>query len=67
MTFKSLRNSLNMSQTRFCEEFGNIPVSTYQHWEQGINKPPRYVSNLILDKYNQMMKERGTKNEETRN
>lgn len=65
LTFKAIRTSLNMSQSQFCETFGNIPLSTYQHWEQGISVPPKYVSNLIAHIYNNMMKDEVLKDEET--
>lgn len=66
LTFKAIRTSLNMSQAQFCETFGNIPLSTYQHWEQGISVPPKYVSNLIAHRYKNMMKDdEVSKNEET--
>ena len=43
---KELRNTTNMSQSRFASYLG-IPVANIQHWEQGVSAPPGYLISLI--------------------
>ncbi len=43
---KELRDTTNMSQSRFATYLG-IPVANIQHWEQGVTNPPNYVVSLI--------------------
>ena len=43
---KELRNTTNMSQSRFANYLG-IPVANIQHWEQGVTTPPNYLIALI--------------------
>ena len=43
---KELRNTTEMSQSRFAAYLG-IPVANIQHWEQGVTNPPNYLISLI--------------------
>lgn len=43
---KALRNTTNMSQSKFAAYLG-IPVANIQHWEQGVANPPNYLISLI--------------------
>lgn len=43
---KELRNTTQMSQSRFAAYLG-IPVANIQHWEQGVTTPPNYLVALI--------------------
>ena len=43
---KQLRNDTGLSQAKFAAKF-NIPISTYEQWEMGIRKPPKYVVDMI--------------------
>jgi len=43
---KELRNTTDMSQSRFAAYLG-IPVANIQHWEQGVSNPPAYLISLI--------------------
>ena len=57
-TLKELRQRTGLSQARFAKKFF-IPLSTYEHWEMNVRKPPIYVVKmiaLILD-YEDMLKE----------
>ena len=50
-TLKELRQRTGLSQARFAKKFF-IPLSTYEHWEMNVRKPPIYVVKmmaLILD------------------
>ena len=42
----ALRNKTGLSQAKFAKKFF-IPLSTYEHWEIGMRKPPVYVVRLI--------------------
>lgn len=56
---KELRQRTGLSQAKFAKKFF-IPLSTYEHWEMNIRKPPIYVIKmieLILD-YEDMFKEK---------
>lgn len=56
---KELRQRTGLSQAKFAKKFF-IPLSTYEHWEMNIRKPPIYVIKmikLILD-YEDMLKEK---------
>lgn len=54
---KKLRGTTGLSQKDFANKF-SIPVSTYEHWEMGVRKPPVYVVNLIetVLNYEQLLK-----------
>ena len=41
-----LRHKTGLSQAKFAKKFF-IPLSTYEHWEIGMRKPPVYVLKLI--------------------
>ncbi len=45
-TLLKLRNRTGLSQAKFAKKFF-IPLSTYEHWEIGMRKPPVYVVKLI--------------------
>lgn len=45
-TLLNLRNRTGLSQAKFAKKFF-IPLSTYEHWEIGMRKPPVYVVKLI--------------------
>lgn len=54
---KELRQRTGLSQAGFAKKF-SIPLSTYEHWEMNVRKPPIYVVKmiaLILD-YEDMFK-----------
>lgn len=54
-----LRSKTGLSQAKFAKKFF-IPLSTYEHWEIGMRKPPVYVIKLIkmvLDYENMLKKE----------
>lgn len=53
-TLKEMREDLMLTQAQMCEVFGDMKLSTYQHWEQGAVEPPKHVYNLILYKYNKI-------------
>lgn len=46
MTIKELRNSMEMSQSRFAAYF-NISIRTVQEWEQNRKAPPVYLVPLL--------------------
>ncbi len=46
MEIKNLREKLGLSQSKFAAKF-NIPIGTIHNWEQGIRKPPIYVTEMI--------------------
>ena len=43
---KTLRKQTGFTQREFSDKY-DIPMSTLQHWEQGINTPPKYVVTLL--------------------
>lgn len=43
---KELRQRTGLSQAKFAKKFF-IPLSTYEHWEMNVRKPPIYVIKLI--------------------
>lgn len=45
-TLLKFRNRTGLSQAKFAKKFF-IPLSTYEHWEIGMRKPPVYVVKLI--------------------
>lgn len=46
MTIKDLRARTGLTQREFAEHFG-IPRRTIENWEQGKNKCPQYILNLL--------------------
>ena len=46
MDMKELRASTGLSQDKFSAYFG-IPPSTLRKWEQGVRKPPEYVTAMV--------------------
>lgn len=46
MTIYEIRIKTGLSQSQFAK-YLNIPVSTIQHWEQGVRMPREYVVELI--------------------
>lgn len=47
MTVKEIRGMMKLSQSKFANYF-KIPVTTLQHWEQGVASPPEYVVSMIM-------------------
>ncbi len=45
-TLKELRQRTGLSQAGFAKKFF-IPLSTYEHWEMNVRKPPIYVVKMI--------------------
>lgn len=45
-TLKEFRQKLNMTQKELAFEC-NIPIVTYEEWENGISEPPIYVIKLL--------------------
>lgn len=43
---RQVRNSLKMSQARFCASFG-FNLGTFRHWEQGSRRPDAAASVLL--------------------
>lgn len=43
---KELRQRTSLSQAKFAKKF-SIPLSTYEHWEMNVRKPPIYVVKMI--------------------
>ena len=43
---KDLRQRTGLSQAKFAKKFF-IPLSTYEHWEMNVRKPPVYVVKMI--------------------
>ena len=46
---KELREKLSLSQLD-CEKIFNIPVRTWQNWEEGKRKTPAYVYDTLINK-----------------
>ena len=46
MNIKELRTKTGLSQSEFAKRF-EIPVRTLQQWEQGAQKPPSYVVDML--------------------
>lgn len=46
---KELREKLSLSQLD-CEKIFNIPVRTWQNWEEGKRKTPKYVYDTLINK-----------------
>lgn len=44
---KELRQSTGLSQTRFGQLLGGIPLRTVQNWENGVRQCPEWVVELI--------------------
>lgn len=44
---KELRQSTGLSQTKFGQALGGIPLRTIQDWEGGKRTPPEWVVKLI--------------------
>lgn len=47
--FKQTRLKTGMTQKETAEWL-DIPLRTWENWERGISKPPKYVEKLIIDK-----------------
>ena len=41
-----MRNKLGLTQRQFATRY-NIPIGTYNHWEQGVRKPLEYVMHML--------------------
>lgn len=46
MTIKEIREITGLNQTEFAKKY-DIPLRTYQHWENGDRKPPQYVLTML--------------------
>ena len=46
MKIADLRHATGLSQREFSAKYG-IPLGTLRNWEQGIAKPPKYVSDML--------------------
>lgn len=55
MTIKDARKAAGLTQQQMSDMTG-IPKRTIQNWEGGINEPPKWVSNLVIDKLEQIRK-----------
>ena len=49
MTIKEAREQVGMSRAEMSRLF-EIPLRTLENWDAGINTPPPYVENLIVEK-----------------
>jgi transcriptional regulator with XRE-family HTH domain len=49
MILRDMRTKAGITQQQMTELFG-IPRRTYENWESGTRKCPKYVENLIIDK-----------------
>lgn len=43
---RDIRARTGINMIDFCKKY-HIPYSTYQKWEYGINRPPKYVKELL--------------------
>lgn len=46
MSIKEIRSLTGLSQTDFGKKY-NIPMRTIQNWENGVNKCPVYLEELL--------------------
>lgn len=51
---KELREKLSLSQPD-CEKIFNIPLRTWQNWEEGKRKTPTYVYDYLINKMNEYL------------
>lgn len=49
MKIKEAREAARLSQAAAAELIG-VPKRTWEDWEAGKHKPPKYVENLIIEK-----------------
>lgn len=59
MNIRELRKRLNETQSMFARRY-NIPFRTVQNWENGVHKPPAYVSDLLEMRVNEDLINRKT-------
>ena len=50
MIFVELRHKMGLTQRQVSKIY-NIPYSTIQKWEHGINQPPQYVLEMMWELY----------------
>jgi DNA-binding transcriptional regulator YiaG len=50
MTFTEMRHKMGLTQKQVSDIY-EIPYSTIQKWEAGINKPPKYVLQMMWELY----------------
>lgn len=50
MSFKELRHKMGLTQTQVSRIY-EIPYSTIQKWEAGINKPADYILKMMWELY----------------
>ena len=46
MDIKEIREITGLNQTEFAKKY-DIPLRTYQHWENGDRNPPQYVLTML--------------------
>jgi len=49
-TFKELRHKMGLTQKQISDIY-QIPYSTIQKWEHGVNNPPEYVLSMMMELY----------------
>lgn len=54
MRLKELREKLSLSQPD-CEKIFNIPLRTWQNWEEGKRKTPTYVYDYLINKMDEYL------------
>jgi DNA-binding transcriptional regulator YiaG len=57
MTIKEARKSAKLTQKQVSDRF-EIPLRTIEAWEAGKRTPPPYVEKLIVDKLENIAKEK---------
>lgn len=57
MNFKELRHKMGLTQTQVAKIY-EIPYSTIQKWEAGINRPPEYILKMMWKLYIILYKDR---------
>ena len=49
-TFKELRHKMGLTQKQISDIY-QIPYSTIQKWEHGVNNPPEYLLRMMWELY----------------
>jgi DNA-binding transcriptional regulator YiaG len=55
--FKAARRAAGLTQAEMSERLG-IPARTIQDWEAGARRPPEWAKKLVLEKLENLQKER---------
>lgn len=50
MSFKEMRQKMGYTLTQISKIY-DIPYSTLQKWEYGVNEPPKYVIQMMWELY----------------